>query len=92
MFPLKINKDIWLKSVGFSSKRDQGIEEIIREDRDKITTTIVSSGEIVIVYEDDYTNLTSQSYEWVIGSVSHFMLPHVKMGNQRVSKVNYWHC
>nr|KYP63999.1 Retrovirus-related Pol polyprotein from transposon TNT 1-94 [Cajanus cajan] len=37
-----------------------------KEDKAKGTTTIVSNGEVVIVYDDNSINLACQVYEWVI--------------------------
>nr|KYP40135.1 Retrovirus-related Pol polyprotein from transposon TNT 1-94 [Cajanus cajan] len=73
-----------------------------REDKDKDTTTIVSNGEVVIVYNDNSINLALQEYEWVIDSAASFNVTRhyeyftsytvsdfgqVKMVNQGVSKV-----
>ena len=62
----------------------------------------MSDGEVVILYEDDFINLTNQEYQWVVDSTASFNVTphrdyftsytigdfrHVKMGNQGVSKI-----
>jgi len=75
---------------------------MITKDKHKTTTAIISYGEIVIVYEDDFVNLSSHEYHWVIDFVASFdVTPHhdyftsytirnfgpVMVGDQEVSKV-----
>jgi len=57
--------------------RDKESNNNIREYKYNTSPTIVSDGEVIIVYEDFSTNLTSQDYKWVICSVASFhVTPH----------------
>ena len=82
--------------------RDRGNNYNKREDKDETITTVVSNGEVVIVYDHDSINLTNQEYEWVVDFAASFHVTphrdyfisytvgdfgHVKMGNQGVSKI-----
>ena len=97
-----INLDKWLKSEGSSSKRwrDRGNKNNKGEEKYKSTNVVVFDGEVIIVYEDEYINLTNQEYEWVINSTPHFMLhPTVIshpilleiLGKWRWGKQGCWH-